>query len=58
MQTRREVETSPVTVLAFPWLVAFVVLKNISLYAATWSWWWLLMPIVPVIGTFAHRFLL
>lgn len=29
---------------------AFVAGKVAGIYLATWSWWWLLMPVVPVIA--------
>jgi hypothetical protein len=29
---------------------------TVGSYLATWSWWWLLMPAVPVFGTLIHRF--
>lgn len=31
-------------------LAAFVALKFVSGYVATWSWWWLLFPTVPVLA--------
>lgn len=36
---------------AVPWLIIFIVLKVMgNAYVATWSWWWLLLPIVPVLA--------
>jgi fatty acid desaturase len=26
-------------------------------YMALWSWWWLLMPIIPVFGTIINYFI-
>jgi len=37
-------------------IAVFIVGKLVSGYMATWSWWWLLMPLVPVIGTIIHGF--
>lgn len=34
----------------------FIAGKLVGGYIATWSWWWLLMPLVPVIGTIIHGF--
>lgn len=34
----------------------FIAGKLVGGYIATWSWWWLLMPLVPVIGTILHGF--
>jgi hypothetical protein len=34
----------------------FIAGKLVGGYIATWSWWWLLMPIVPVLGTIIHHF--
>ena len=32
----------------------FIAGKLVGGYIATWSWWWLLMPIVPLMGTAIH----
>lgn len=37
------------------WLVAFLVLKLGGTLLANWSWWWLLLPIVPVLVVLFHR---
>jgi predicted membrane protein len=37
--------------LAFSGLIAG---KLVGGYIATWSWWWLLMPLVPWLGTAIH----
>jgi hypothetical protein len=58
MKIRQQQEFSLSPIFTIPWLPIFIALKLISVYGATWSWWWLLMPIVPVIGCFAHRWLL
>lgn len=31
-------------------LIFFIVVKLIGHVFATWSWWWVLLPIVPCIG--------
>jgi hypothetical protein len=33
---------------------AFIAGKLVGGYIATWSWWWLLMPLVPWLGTAIH----
>ncbi len=38
--------------LAFP---VFIAAKLVGPCAA-WTWWWLLMPIVPVLGEIIRRF--
>lgn len=45
--------TSSTSYVVFPWLWAFVILKlaKVATFAA-WSWWWLLLPIVPVVVEF------
>ncbi len=30
------------------WLLLFVIIKLGGTSLATWSWWWLLLPVVPV----------
>lgn len=42
--------------LAGIWLVMFVVLKTGSALLAGWSWWWLLMPIVPDVVVILRHF--
>lgn len=37
------------------WLIAFLVLKLGGSALATWSWWWLLLPIVPVLVVLFQR---
>lgn len=29
------------------WLIAFIVIKVGGTALATWSWWWVLFPIIP-----------
>lgn len=31
----------------FPWFLMFVIIKLGGSAFAAWSWWWLLLPIVP-----------
>lgn len=38
------------------WLVAFLVLKLGGTKLAFWSWWWILLPIVPVVVVICQRF--
>lgn len=35
---------------------AFIACKLVGegLYVSTWSWWWILAPGIPWIGTFIH----
>jgi hypothetical protein len=40
---------------AFPWLILFVILK-LGGPAALWSWWWLLLPVVPDLVVLLHKF--
>jgi hypothetical protein len=37
------------------WLLAFLVLKLGGSSMAAWSWWWLLLPIVPVLVVVFQR---
>ncbi len=37
------------------WLIAFIVLKLGGTSLAAWSWWWLLLPIVPVLVVLCQR---
>ncbi len=37
------------------WLLAFLVLKLGGSSLAAWSWWWLLLPIVPVLVVVFQR---
>ena len=30
-------------------LLAFIIIKVAGTSLATWSWWWILLPIVPVL---------
>jgi len=34
----------------------FVVVKWLGTLFAAWSWWWVLLPIVPVIGVLVSHF--
>jgi len=34
------------------WLLAFLIIKLGGTALATWSWWWVLLPIVPVLVVF------
>lgn len=34
---------------------AFIAIKVAGTSLASWSWWWLLMPVIPVIGLFVQR---
>lgn len=36
----------------------FVAVKLVGVSFATWSWWWLLVPIVPWLGLIAQRWAL
>lgn len=36
------------------WFPLFIAMKIVGPCAA-WSWWWLLMPIVPVLGEIIKR---
>jgi hypothetical protein len=44
-----------VSYAAWAVICAFVAGKIAGVYIATWSWWWLLMPLVPIIAAYAHR---
>lgn len=35
---------------------AFVVIKVAGHTFAAWSWWWVLLPVVPCIGALVHHF--
>jgi len=37
-------------------LSVFIAGKLVGGYMATWSWWWVLMPLVPIAGTILHGF--
>lgn len=34
----------------------FIVTKVIGHTFALWSWWWILLPVVPVLGEVVHHF--
>jgi hypothetical protein len=34
---------------------AFVAIKLAGTTLAAWSWWWLLMPLVPLLGAIVQR---
>lgn len=34
----------------------FVAVKVGGVSLATWSWWWILLPLVPVLGIVVQRF--
>lgn len=37
------------------WLLIFIVFKaGEHTYIATWSWWWLLLPVVPCLAGLLH----
>ncbi len=36
-------------------MAAFIAIKVGGTSLALWSWWWLLMPIVPIFGIFVQR---
>lgn len=37
------------------WFVIFLALKLAGqAYIATWSWWWVLLPVVPLIAGLFH----
>lgn len=33
----------------------FITIKMVGTSLAAWSWWWLLLPIVPVLSIFVQR---
>jgi hypothetical protein len=41
----------------FYWIIfsTFVAVKVGGVSLAAWSWWWILLPMVPVIGIFVQR---
>lgn len=38
------------------WFALFIAIKLAGSSLATWSWWWLLMPIVPILGLVVKHF--
>jgi len=40
---------------SFPWLLMFLVIKIGGTALASWSWWWVLLPIVPDIMWFVTK---
>lgn len=45
--------------IGFFWAVvfwAFVAIKVAGTSLAAWSWWWLIVPIVPILGLLVERF--
>lgn len=48
--------TQPVTVsFGGLFLAAFIAIKVVGTSLAAWSWWWLLLPIVPLLGILVQR---
>jgi fatty acid desaturase len=46
------------TVYWVVWVMAFWLFGAIKLWGsvlATWSWWWMLLPVVPWLGYAVHR---
>jgi hypothetical protein len=39
--------STTVTVRTVPWLVVFIIIKLFGTVLADWSWWWVLLPVVP-----------
>ena len=37
------------------WLIAFVLIKVAGTALASWSWWWLLFPIIPVLAVLLQK---
>jgi hypothetical protein len=37
------------------WLLLFVVIEYAGTALASWSWWWVLMPVVPVLAHILTR---
>jgi hypothetical protein len=50
-----DTSNATVSVSYFPWLLIFLVIKTGGTALATWSWWWLLLPIVPDVVVFCQK---
>jgi hypothetical protein len=37
------------------WLLMFIIIKVGGTSLASWSWWWLLLPIVPDVVFILHK---
>jgi len=55
MSKTKNVNVSYSSPFAGIWFVAFILIKLAGTGLAAWSWWWILLPIVPVLALFLQK---